>query len=235
MKKKGIILIVAVVLIIAIGIGAYFLMQENIEYKNITMNGIIMEVPNDNGVIYNYTEFYTVYNDTKYDLMIHTFDSEGMGLNDLSEATEFATSREVYQLKSKSVSKDGLSYNYSEATGIYSYVGNYTHKNVLVSTTNENVLIHILKSMRLDPNATTKNNTTENVTTVTKKTSSSSTSSSKDSDYDPERDASHQGATRDNPITVQQSDGEYTYYGPGHYDYYAGGNHMSGEYYKQMR
>ena len=40
-------------------------MQENIEYKNITMNGIIMEVPNDNGVIYNNTEYYTVYNETK--------------------------------------------------------------------------------------------------------------------------------------------------------------------------
>lgn len=232
MKTKGILLIVAVVLIIAIGIGAYFSMSENIEYRNITMNGIIMEVPDDNGIMNNYSQFYTVYNDTKYDLTIHTFDSEDAGLNDLSEATEFAVFREAYQLNSKSIEKDGLSYNYSETTKIYSYVGNFTHKNVLISTTNEEVLIHILKTMRLDSN-TTKNDTNENVTVVTQKTSSSS-SSSQDSDYDPQRDDSHQGATRDNPITVQQSDGEYTYYGPGHYDYYAGGNHMSGEYYREM-
>ncbi|MBE6494527.1 MAG: hypothetical protein E7Z84_08000, partial [Methanosphaera stadtmanae] len=226
MKKKGIVLIVAVILIMAIGIGAYFSIPENINYKNITMNGIIMEVPDDNGIMSNYTQLYTVYNDTKYDLMIHTFDSEDAKLNDMSEATEFAASREAYQFKSKSISKDGLSYNYSESTGIYSYVGNFTHKNVLVSTTNEEVLIHILKTMKLDPNAnTTKNDTAENVTVVSQKSSSSS--SSKDSDYDPQRDDSHQGATRDNPITVQQSDGEYTYYGPGHYDYYAGDNHMS--------
>lgn len=52
-----------------------------------------------------------------------------------------------------------------------------------------------------------------------------------DPDYDPSRDASHRYATEDNPVTVQQSDGVYVYYGPGHYDYYGGDNHMSGEYY----
>lgn len=56
-----------------------------------------------------------------------------------------------------------------------------------------------------------------------------------DPNYDASRDKSHQYATKDHPITVQQSDGEYTYYGPGHYDYYAGGNHMSGEYYKEKQ
>ena len=79
------------------------------------------------------------------------------------------------------------------------------------------------------------NNTTANTTnTTTKKSTSKTSSKNSDPDYDPERDASHKGATKDNPITVQQSDGEYTYYGSGHYDYYAGDNHMSGGYYKEM-
>lgn len=73
-------------------------------------------------------------------------------------------------------------------------------------------------------------NTTQTNATTTKKTTKSSKKA--DPDYDPERDSSHKHATEDNPVTVQQSDGEYTYYGPGHYDYYAGDNHMSGEYYK---
>lgn len=86
-------------------------------------------------------------------------------------------------------------------------------------------------------NISVNNSTEENNTTVkqTKKTTTTKKSTENtDPDYDPERDASHQGATEDNPITVEQSDGVYTYYGSGHYDYYAGDNHMSGGYYKEM-
>ena len=80
------------------------------------------------------------------------------------------------------------------------------------------------------------NNTTANTTntTTTKKSTTKINNKNSDPDYDPERDASHKGATKDNPITVQQSDGEYRYYGPGHYNYYAGDNHMSGGHYKEM-
>lgn len=79
----------------------------------------------------------------------------------------------------------------------------------------------------------TINNTENNTTQTYTNKATTTTKKNTDPDYDPERDASHQHATEDNPVTVQQSDGEYTYYGPGHYDYYAGGSHMSGEYYKQ--
>ncbi|MDO5825405.1 MAG: hypothetical protein Q4Q22_03410 [Methanosphaera sp.] len=77
------------------------------------------------------------------------------------------------------------------------------------------------------------NNTTNNTSTQSTEKTSTTSEESTDPDYDPTRDASHKYATVDNPVTVQQSDGEYTYYGPGHYDYYAGGNHMSGGYYKE--
>lgn len=50
--------------------------------------------------------------------------------------------------------------------------------------------------------------------------------------YDSSRDDSHQHATKEHPVTVKQSDGVYKYYGPGHFDYYGGDNHMSGGYYK---
>lgn len=88
------------------------------------------------------------------------------------------------------------------------------------NTTNESVNI-------------TLNETNNTTTTATSTKKTTKNSENYDPDYDPERDASHKYATEDNPITVQQSDGEYTYYGPGHYDYYAGGNHMSGGYYKE--
>lgn len=74
--------------------------------------------------------------------------------------------------------------------------------------------------------------TPSQTTSYSSSKSSSSSSSSGDPYYDANRDASHQSASPDNPVTVYQSDGPYTYYGPGHFDYYAGGNHMSGDYYK---
>lgn len=67
-------------------------------------------------------------------------------------------------------------------------------------------------------------------------TSSTSSSTSSDPYYEAGWDDDHQDATPDNPVTVTKPDGDtYTYYGPGHYDYYAGGSHMSGEYYKQKK
>ncbi|MCF0226395.1 MAG: hypothetical protein HUK28_03645 [Methanobrevibacter sp.] len=86
-------------------------------------------------------------------------------------------------------------------------------------------------------NITTDNNTTNitaNLTEEVQTSSNNQKNEKSDSDYDPNRDASHKYATADNPVTVQQSDGVYVYYGPGHYDYYAGDNHMSGGYYKEM-
>lgn len=97
----------------------------------------------------------------------------------------------------------------------------------------------LLNSKNIPTNNTTNEtvnitlNETNNTTTATSTKKTTKNSENYDPDYDPERDASHKYATEDNPITVQQSDGEYTYYGPGHYDYYAGGNHMSGGYYKE--
>lgn len=78
-----------------------------------------------------------------------TFDSEKMGFNDLSEATDFALHREFYQIDANPVTKDNITYNKSDTTGICSYVGNYTHKNVLISTNDEDLIVHIIKSMHL--------------------------------------------------------------------------------------
>ena len=65
-------------------------------------------------------------------------------------------------------------------------------------------------------------------------TSTVSSSTSSDPDYEAGWDDDHQDATPEHPVTVTKPDGDtYTYYGPGHYDYYAGGSHMSGEYYKE--
>lgn len=108
-------------------------------------------------------------------------------------------------------------------SGVLVYINSSNVNQSVNNSSNDSINISLN-----DSNVT--NNTT--VSTSSKKSSSKKSSKKGDSDYDASRDASHKYATEDNPVTVQQSDGEYTYYGPGHYDYYAGSNHMSGEYYK---
>lgn len=103
---------------------------------------------------------------------------------------------------------------------------------MLMLNDNVNSLENLADNESVNVTVNVTNDSNETATTATKKTVAKS-SESYDPDYDPERDDSHKYATEDNPVTVRQSDGVYTYYGPGHYDYYAGDNHMSGEYYKQ--
>lgn len=82
-----------------------------------------------------------------------------------------------------------------------------------------------------EANNTTNIANVSEIKNVTEDVSEEDTGNS-DQYYDPSRDDSHRYATEDNPITVRQSDGVYKYYGPGHFDYYGGDNHMSGGYYK---
>ncbi len=237
MNTKGLI-IIGIIALLCVGAGAYVLLSSTPEYKNITMNGVTFEVPASNVNVTNQTEHYSIYNDSEHGIQIYVFDSENSTLSDMSEAATFAGIREAYQVGAQLQQESNVSFNYSDTSKTYTYLTNYTHKNVFIITKNKEDMKHILSSINTDAITIKLNDTqnqTNNTTTVTTKKSTKSSSKNKDPDYDPERDASHQGATEDNPITVQQSDGEYTYYGPGHYDYYAGGSHMSGGYYKNQK
>lgn len=48
------------------------------------------------------------------------------------------------------MSKEGMSFNKTN-NDIFSYYGNYSGKNVLIKTANENVIAHILKSIQVTP------------------------------------------------------------------------------------
>ncbi|MBO7718530.1 MAG: hypothetical protein J6S29_00095 [Methanosphaera sp.] len=122
------------------------------------------------------------------------------------------------------------------ASSAFLFSGNDNRTNDTDNTTpsNNSTNVSLNESNNTTNNTTTQSTTKTTTKTSSKKSSGKSGSQSSDPDYDPERDASHKTATVDKPITVQQSDGEYTYYGSGHYDYYAGPTHMSGEHYKYM-
>ncbi|WP_455645411.1 hypothetical protein [Methanosphaera sp.] len=210
MRTRNVLLIVVIVIACIGGCAAYILSNPGIEYKNITMNGIQLEVPDGNITPVNQTEHYTIYNDTENDLNIYVFDSEGSNFADLSEMTTFAATREAYQINATSVTKDNVTYNKSESTGICSYTGNYTHKNIIIATSDEDLLIHILNNIKIDEVTANDTNTTN-----TTNTSSITGSSSSGSDVSVVSSSLEQNYQADDGSTyreVEYSDGNFRQY-----------------------
>ena len=86
------------------------------------------------------------------------------------------------------MSKEGMSFNKTN-NDIYSYYGNYSGKNVLIKTANENVIVHILKSLQVTPlqpqiAANDTNDTNNTTTTDTKVVTKTKVVHVKDSDND---------------------------------------------------
>lgn len=177
MRTKNVLLII-IILICITGIGSYIFLNSSPQYKNITMNGVTIEVPNGNTTVSNQTPHYSIYNDTNNNVQIIVFDSEDSGFKDIAEMTSFAAIRDVNQVGSQIQSKDNISYNYSDTLKQYTYLCNFTHKNVLIITKDEKVMQHIIKSLKVD---NTVNNTTSNDTNLNDTNSSNPTKSSQKS------------------------------------------------------
>ncbi len=176
MDKKIISIIIILLLATVAGGSYYYYINSGPQYKNITMNGITMEVPESNITVTQQTDIYSFYNDSDNNIEIFVLDSTTFGLNDFSEAVTYAALREAFQVGASLQTSDGYSYNYSESSGIYSWVGNYSHKNLLIATNSKEDMIHILESVKVDENSSSLNESNEtNVTqskTTTKKTQS---------------------------------------------------------------
>lgn len=170
-KKHLAIIIVALALVLALGASVYFMTSQP-HYKNITMNGITMEVPESNSTVVQQTEFFSMYNDTQNNVVALVFDSTNMGLNDLAEAVTFAAVRDVLQANATQQTSDSFTYNYSETNKIYTYVGNYSHKNLFIATKNKEDMIHALQTINVDAevslNETNQTNQTVTTTQTTK-------------------------------------------------------------------
>ncbi|WP_455644937.1 hypothetical protein [Methanosphaera sp.] len=222
MRQKNVLLIIICIIVLClIGVGAYTLFSTQESYKNITMNGIQIEVPDNNITVVNQTEHYSIYNDTENNLTILTLDSEDTSFADMSELVTYAGTREVYQVGATSQTKDNVTFNKSESTGIYSYVGNYTNKNILISTTDEDLMIHILQSMKLAENSTqnTTDNSTDNSTLNETDTSSTTTTSTAKKSSSNKSSSSSSSSSRKiygyagdgTPFYSQQEVDEYNY------------------------
>ncbi len=174
-KKYLAIIIVAALLVVALG-ASYFVLNQQPHYKNITMNGITMEVPDGNASVIQQSEFFSLYNDTENAVVAMVYDSTNAGLDDLAEAVVFAAVRDVLQANATQQTSDGVTYNYSETNQIYTYVGNYSHKNLFIATKDKEDMIHALQNVNVDEEVSLNetNQTNQSVTTTQTTTKSSS-------------------------------------------------------------
>ncbi|RAP54698.1 MAG: hypothetical protein BZ137_00830 [Methanosphaera sp. rholeuAM130] len=180
MRTKNVLIIVIIILaIVGIGLASYMLLPQEEEYKNISMDGITFEVKNSTANVTNTTANYYIYNDTENNITVLLFDSEGMGLDDFDEATQFAAVRDAMQMDNKEQNSNNTTYNYSQTVNRYTYLTNYTHKNLFIITQDKGDMEHIINTIKIDTNVA--NNTTENQTNNTTSSTSSSSNSKKSS------------------------------------------------------
>ena len=174
MNKQYLAIGVGVILLLLIIGGTYLLFFNQPQYKNITLNGISVEVPESNISVIQQTEAFSIYNDTENHVDVFVFDSTNIGLNDLGEALTFAAVRDMFQIGSTLQTSDGYSYNYSDTNKVYTYVTNYTHKNLLIVTASKEDMIHALQTIKVNEHVSLNiTNETEQVTTKAKTTKKS--------------------------------------------------------------
>ena len=152
MERKDLIIIGAVVIIAIIClVTAFFFVFNNnsMEYTNLQVSeSCSLQVPvsdSVNNATDNYGIFYYV--DKEHNLNITSFNSQD-GVT-LSGAVQMASLRDSQQLSSQVVVENGTSLYYNKNTGIYTiFIGNdTTHDNLLISTTNKDLLLTVLNSV----------------------------------------------------------------------------------------
>lgn len=198
MREKnilGLIVIVAVIIVASIA-GIFYITSSN-SYKNVTIDGVVCEVP-DNGeniTVKEVASNYHIYEDPKNNLTIIVYNQiENQTQTDDNNTTNTTNYEDQFIQQKNSVqtgssmSKEGMSFNKTN-NDIYSYYGNYSGKNVLIKTANENVIVHILKSLQVTPlqpqiAANDTNDTNNTTTTDTKVVTKTKVVHVKDSDND---------------------------------------------------
>lgn len=180
MRTKSLLIIAAVAVICITVAAGLFLMQPQ-QYMNISVGGVELEIPKSNATVTNQTELYSYYNDSESGIAIFVFDSEGFGLNDAGEAVTFAAIRDSFQINSTLQQESNMSYNYSESLKVYTYLTNYTHKNVFIVTKNKEDMKHILSTIKVQENANQSVNATDNSTNNTTQSATTTKSSSQSS------------------------------------------------------
>ena len=184
MRQKNKILII-ILIIIAFILGVYSYSSYD-TYQNLTMDGLTCEVPESSVNVTNQTD-YQIYENNKENLKIIVYNKYPDNENITNQTTSFDDVKNTAQKDAKPTTKNNQTFN-KTPSGLCSYYADYSGRNVLITTPDENTMIHILQTLKVEllEQVDLENNATDNQTTVNKDTnnkvaSSNTQSSSKKS------------------------------------------------------
>lgn len=94
-NKKLVIGVIVIIIFFAIAYaGMSYLTQT--PYKEININGMSMEVPDNDKVNVNVnSSSYSTYIDKKYGFEVYVFDNSALSVNNIDEATEFGSAKKI--------------------------------------------------------------------------------------------------------------------------------------------
>ena len=163
-----------------------------------------------------------MYNDNQYGVNVYVIDNL-TSTNNSSDMQSFTSILTANQADVKKQNDGNYSYNYSESLKQYTYLTNYTNKNVYIITKNKDDMLKVLSTMHVNPNSIkNETNTTESnktsTTTTKKSTSKSKSSSSSSSSSSKPKDTVNGGAKDLGGDYYQTVDGQ-VHYGYKMYDH----------------
>ena len=149
--KKVILILITVIIIVAIVLGACLylnLFNQEIEYKNVNVTSTFsVDIPiSDNITNETISNAINVINDTKYDVVITSFNTADPSFEELiTDGTEFASLKDSYIIGSKQIKLANQTVWYNLNTGYYMvyYTSEDTHDNVFIVSKNNEIIYHI--------------------------------------------------------------------------------------------
>lgn len=152
-ENKVLIIAIITIIVVAGCVAGYILLQPH--YKEINVIGISMEVPESDYNVTINSQITNTYSDEENHVMVYGLDTTHAGLADLiGEGIVYAGIRDVFINTSTPVKVDNITI-YEYTNGTFSYTTYFGHKNIFIVTKDEDTLIHIVKSLNPDGNAST--------------------------------------------------------------------------------
>lgn len=233
LRTKNIaIIIVAVILVCAVGVGAYFMLQP--QYKTISMSGITLEVPNSNTAVNNTSTNYNTYDDQENNLSIKTWAYRDINETNETAQAGIAIGTQYGSNIGQNVTYDNVSLQNKSGTYSYYEMDMQNECIILITGTNIDQVTHAVKSINktgINPvggnmtidnltNNTTANNTTigtdagstqKTAQATSSKKSSSKSKQSSDDGVERDADAPYGRAGDGTPFTSDSEREQYIY------------------------
>lgn len=157
MKINNLAIIITAIIVIScvIIVTAYTVTDTFHETRNMTMNRITLNVPNNYAEVINQSMNYWTYNDTENNLTIIVIDTKNNDFNKIKESIDFKRILDQYSQNTTTLKNNNNNITYNKTINQeYTYFGNYTDEKIFIETTNETLLINTLENMKLPANTT---------------------------------------------------------------------------------